>query len=70
LHGIDSPVNKREVVALTAKHLQIDGAPFEKIFNICENNLAKKLDDIEANQLFSDYMAQIEKVIEAVDKLN
>jgi predicted nucleotidyltransferase len=70
LHGIDSPVNKHEVIALTAQHLQIDGAPFEKIFNIRENNFAKKLDEIEANQLFSDYMEQIEKVIAAVDKLS
>ncbi|MGC2238452.1 MAG: nucleotidyltransferase domain-containing protein [Pyrinomonadaceae bacterium] len=70
LHGIDSPVNKHEIVALTAQHLQIDGAPFEKIFNIRENNFVKKLDEIEANQLFSDYMEQIEKVIEAVDKLS
>lgn len=70
LHGIDSPINKHEVIALTAQHLQIDGAPFERIFNIRENNFAKKLDEIEANQLFSDYMEQIEKVIEAVDKLS
>lgn len=70
LHGIDSPVNKHEIIALTAQHLQIDGAPFEKIFNIRENNFAKKLDEIEANQLFSDYMEQIEKVIETVDKLS
>jgi predicted nucleotidyltransferase len=70
LHGIDSPVNKHEVIALTAQHLQVDGAPFEKIFNIRENNFAKKLDEIEANQLFSEYMEQIEKVIAAVDKLS
>jgi predicted nucleotidyltransferase len=70
LHDVESPVTKREIVALTAQHLHIDGAPFEKIFNIRADNYAKNLDEIEANELFADYMAQIEKVIEAVDKLS
>lgn len=70
LHNLEPPVTKHEVVALTAQHLQIDGAPFEKIFHIRENNFAKTLDEIEANQLFADYMEQIGKVIEAVDKLS
>jgi predicted nucleotidyltransferase len=69
LHGLAPPVTKHEVVALTAQHLQIDGVPFEKIFNIRENNFAKTLDEVSANQLFADYMEQIEKVIEAVDRL-
>jgi predicted nucleotidyltransferase len=69
LHGVAPPVTKHEVVALAAQHLQIDGVPFEKIFNIRENNFAKTLDEVSANQLFADYMEQIEKVIEAVDRL-
>ena len=69
LHGFESPVDKRQVVALTAVNLKINGKPFEKIFNIRENNFAKPLDEIEANQLFADYLEQIENVIEAVDKL-
>ncbi|HEY0427107.1 MAG TPA: nucleotidyltransferase domain-containing protein [Pyrinomonadaceae bacterium] len=70
LHGLEPPVTKHEVVALTAQHLQIDGAPFEKIFNLRANNFAKTLDDVEANLLFADYMEQIERVVEAVDKLS
>jgi len=70
LHAVEPPVTKHEVVALTATHLQIDGKPFEKIFNIRENNFAGKLDEVEANRLFSEYMEQIEKVIEAVDRLS
>ena len=69
LVGLEPPVTKREVVALTAQHLQIDGVPFEKIFNIRANNFAKTLDEVEANKLFAEYIEQIEKVIEVVDKL-
>jgi predicted nucleotidyltransferase len=69
LRGVEPPVGKHKTVALTAQHLQIDGAVFEKIFNIRENNFAPKLDEASANQIFADYMAQIEKVISAVDNL-
>jgi predicted nucleotidyltransferase len=70
LYGLEPPVTKHEVVALTAQHLQVDGATFEKIFNMREKNFAKTLDEMQANQLFADYMEQIEKVIEAVDNLS
>ena len=69
IHGLEPPVTKHEIVALTAENLKIDGNPFVKIFNIRENNFAGTLDEISANQLFADYLEQIENVIEAVDKL-
>lgn len=69
LHKVAAPVTKQEIIAKTAQHLKIDGAPFEKILSFKENNSAKKLDDKSANQLFADYMREIEKVIEAVDKV-
>jgi predicted nucleotidyltransferase len=69
IHGLEPPVTKHEIVALTAEKLQVEGSPFVKIFNIRENNFAKTLDEISANQLFADYMQQIENVIEAVDRL-
>jgi len=69
IHGFEPPITKHEIVALTAEKLQVDGNPFVKIFNIRENNFAKTLDEISANQLFADYMEQIENVIEAVDRL-
>ena len=68
LHGIDPPVAKHAVVQATTKHLKIDGAPFERIFDIREKGAYDSLNDVSANQLFSDYMEQIERVIEAVDK--
>lgn len=69
LLGIEPPVTKHEIVALTVQQLKIDGIPFEKIFNIRENNFAKTLDETEANRLFADYMREIENVIAAVDNL-
>jgi hypothetical protein len=56
-------------VALTVQHLKLDGAPFEKIFNIRENNFEQELDDVAANKLFAEYLVQIENVIGAVDAL-
>lgn len=69
LFGLEPPVTKREIVALTAQHLKTDGSAFEKIFNIRENNFARTLDEREANLLFGDYMREIENVIAAVDNL-
>jgi len=69
IYGIDPPATKREIVALTALHLKIDGAPFEKIFNIRENNFTATLDETSANALFGEYMEQIENVITAVDSI-
>jgi hypothetical protein len=67
LRGLDPPVTKHEIVALTAQHLNIDGTPFEKIFNIRENNFTGILDETSANDLFGEYLEQIENVINAVD---
>jgi hypothetical protein len=69
LHEIEPPARKHAIVALTAEKLGLDGVPFEKIFNIRKNNFSEKLDEVSANELFAEYMSQIERVIEAVDKL-
>jgi predicted nucleotidyltransferase len=69
LVGVEPPVKKHEIVALTCEQFKIDGKPFEKIFNIRENNFAQTLDEVSANALFAEYMQQIEKVIRAVDEI-
>jgi predicted nucleotidyltransferase len=69
IKGTTPPATKREIVALTAQHLGIDGTPFEKIFDIRENSLTAKLDETTANELFGEYMEQIENVINAVDAI-
>ena len=66
---IEPPVVKQEIVAKTVDVLNLDGTVFEKIFNIREDNFAKTLGDVEANGLFAEYMAQIEKVIDSVDAI-
>jgi hypothetical protein len=67
IFGVEPPATKRETVAMTAQHLKLDGTPFEKIFNIRENNFTGNLDETTANVLFGEYLEQIEKVIDAVD---
>ncbi len=69
LLGYEPPVTKEEIVALSIQNLKIDGKPFAKIFDIRENTKNEPLTEKSANQLFADYMEQIEKVIEAVDKM-
>lgn len=69
LQGFDPPATKHEIVALTAKKLNIDGTPFEKIFDIRENKRTEKFDEKRANDLFGDYLEQIENVINAVDSI-
>ncbi len=69
LSGIEPPTKKHEIVALTVETHGLNGAVFEKIFNIRENNFAEQLDDGSANALFADYMEQVERVIDAVDKV-
>ncbi len=69
LQGFSPPATKHEIVALTAKKLNIDGTPFEKIFDIRENKFTGKFDEKSANELFGDYLEQIENVINAVDSI-
>lgn len=69
VHGFEPPTAKREVVEAMVRRLKISGEPFEKILDIRENNSSNKLDETAANQLFTDYLREIETVIEAVDRL-
>jgi hypothetical protein len=69
LSRIDPPAKKHEVVALTVERYGLDGVPFEKIFNIRQDNFVEPLDDRTANELFADYMEQIERVIDVVDQV-
>jgi len=69
IKGVKAPATKREVLRLTAQELDLDGLPFEKVLNIRENNFSEKLDERSANELFGQYMEQIENVINAVDAI-
>lgn len=67
LRGIEPPAQKKAVVAKTVQALGLNGTTFERIFNIREKNFAAALTEKTANELFADYMVQIEKVIDSVD---
>ncbi len=70
LHGLEPPTTKHEIVALAIKHLNIEAAPFDRIFDIRENVGKTKYDERSINELFGEYLEQIEKVIDAVDKID
>jgi len=69
LLGEEPPVAKEDSVRATARALSLETTPFERIFDLRAGK-APALTETEANSLFSNYMEQIERVIEAVDHLN
>jgi hypothetical protein len=69
LKGLEPPAEKHAAVALAVEHLGLDGATFERIINIHQNNLQESLSETEANQLFGEYLRQIERIIDAVDSI-
>lgn len=68
LKGSEPPVSKAESVQATVRLLNLDSTPFDRILRLhTSGGLA--LSDAEADSLFAKYMAQIERVIEAVDRI-
>src|SRR5690349_4897390 len=68
LHEQKAPIGKPDVVRATAKLLNLDVTPFERIFEFRAGGRLPSSDK-EANELFGAYMFQIEQVVEAVDEL-
>jgi hypothetical protein len=68
LHGQQAPVAKPDCVRATARLLKLEVTPFERIFEFRANDTLPG-SETEANDIFGAYMAQIERVIEAVDEL-
>ncbi|HWW76787.1 MAG TPA: hypothetical protein VNZ44_15420, partial [Pyrinomonadaceae bacterium] len=69
LHGEEPPVLKRDIVRAASRRLNLDGAVFERVFALREAGASASLGEREADDLFAAYMAQVERVIEAVDRL-
>lgn len=69
LHGIDPPVAKPDVLAATVEHVGVDAAVLGKIVALKDKD-APRLDEVKANELFTQYMEQIEHVIHAVDTVH
>ncbi len=68
LHGEQPPVLKVDIVRAAARRLGLDAGVFERVFALREGG-AHAPGEREASELFASYMAQIERVIEAVDRL-
>lgn len=68
LFGIEPPVTKPEILARAEKHFGLDPKPFDRILALRRNDYAEKMDEIESNKLFGEYLEQIEKVIDAIDR--
>jgi hypothetical protein len=69
LLAVDPPAGRHTTLALTVEHLKLNGRTFEKVYNIRQSNFADALTEVEANQLFADYLEQLGRVIDAVDAL-
>ncbi|MGB8510427.1 MAG: hypothetical protein WCD76_18770 [Pyrinomonadaceae bacterium] len=70
LSGVEPPLLKREIVSAIVRQFSLDGATFDRIFALREGGDGGLLDEREAHEMFASYMAQIERVIEAVDRLD
>jgi predicted nucleotidyltransferase len=68
LHGQEPPIDKADSVRATVRLLELDETPFERILEL-RTKTASTMTTAEANNLFSGYMAQIERVIRAVDRI-
>jgi hypothetical protein len=68
LHGATAPVSKREAVRATVRVLGLDGAPFDRLFEISEGKDVR-LEKQDANNLFGSYLAQLKRVVDAVDQI-
>ena len=69
LHGEQPPVTKLERVRAAVRLLGLDGETFERVAALRAGADGVELDEDEANELFASYMHQVERVIEAVDRV-
>ncbi len=67
LHGVNAPAEKRKVVEQAHAQFGIDPAPFERLLEVREGRIKSK--EIEPRPVLAAYIAQIQKVIDAVDRL-
>ena len=67
LHGAPPPVTKRDAVRATVRVLGLDSSPFDQIFELIEKKTRQRKP--EAENLFGNYLAEIQKVVDAVDQI-
>jgi hypothetical protein len=70
LMGKEPPVTKLDAVRATVQLLGLNGEPFERILDMRSSGLDEtSLSESDANELFAEYLLQLEYVIEAVDRM-
>jgi len=67
LHGQEPPLSKAESVRATVRLLGLDESCFDKLLEL--RSKSKTLTEAEANNVFSVYLSQIERVIEDVNRI-
>jgi predicted nucleotidyltransferase len=70
LMGEKPPVLKHDIVRATVRALKLDGGVFDRVFELRAAGENFELGEREADALFAAYIAQIERVIKAVDQLD
>ena len=68
LLGQEPPITKPDTIHATVRLLKLDATPFERILDL-RTGKGSPLTEADANDLFSAYLAQIERVIDAVDRI-
>ena len=68
LHGALPPVSKRDAIEATSRVLGLDVSPFDQILELTEQRKTR-LTKSDAENLFGKYLAEIQRVIDAVDQI-
>jgi hypothetical protein len=67
LSGVEAPMKKREIFLAAAARFGIASAPFETLLEVRENQ--RRLADPEIRSVFEEYLRQITKAAEHIDRL-
>ncbi len=68
LHGEEAPLTNADTVRAIVRLCGLDAFAFDEILELAKKTTSTMTED-QANEVFSAYMAQIERVIQAVDRL-
>ena len=67
LHGVDARWTKREIVGQAADRFGVDATPFVSLLDLRDGRVKPK--HLEPEQVYSNYLSQIGRVVEHVDRL-
>lgn len=67
LSGVEGDARKRGVIERASRHFGLDGTPFLKLLDLREERVKPK--EVDPGPLLAQYLVEIGKVIDAVDRL-